>query len=42
MTKETVEIGGKEIILVGTVHISKDSVDEVREIIEKEKNGIDQ
>lgn len=40
MTKETVEIGGKEVILIGTVHISKDSVDEVREIIEKEKPDV--
>lgn len=40
MTKEKLEINGKEIILVGTVHISKESVDEVREIIEKEKPDV--
>ena len=40
MTKETLEIGGKEVILIGTVHISKESVEEVREIIEKEKPDV--
>jgi len=40
MTKETLEIGGKEVILIGTVHISKESVDEVRKIIEKEKPDV--
>jgi len=40
MTKETIEIGGKEVILIGTVHISKESVEEVREIIEKEKPDV--
>ena len=40
MTKETVKIGGKEVILVGTVHISKESVEEVRETIIKEKPDV--
>ncbi len=40
MTKETIAIGEKEVILIGTVHISKESVEEVREIIEKEKPDV--
>jgi pheromone shutdown-related protein TraB len=40
MTKEIVEIGEKEVILIGTVHISQESVDEVREIIKKEKPDV--
>ena len=40
MTQETVRIGKKEIILVGTVHISKDSVEEVRRVIEKENPDV--
>jgi len=40
MTKETITIGEKEVILIGTVHISKESVEEVREIIEKEKPDV--
>ncbi|NYT03443.1 MAG: TraB/GumN family protein [Candidatus Methanofastidiosa archaeon] len=40
MTKEIVEIGEKEVILVGTVHISQESVDEVREIIKNEKPDV--
>ena len=31
------EMGGREIILIGTAHISKKSVDEVRELIQEEK-----
>ncbi len=31
-----IELGGREIILVGTAHVSKKSVDEVKEIIEAE------
>ena len=34
VSTETVRIGTKEIILVGTAHVSKDSVQEVRESIE--------
>ncbi len=37
MAKETIKIGEKEVILIGTVHISKESVEEVRETISKEK-----
>ena len=40
MTQETVRIGKKEIILVGTVHISKDIVEEVRRVIEKENPDV--
>jgi pheromone shutdown-related protein TraB len=32
-----VEVGGREFILVGTAHISQESVDLVREVIEKEE-----
>jgi pheromone shutdown-related protein TraB len=31
------EVGGREFILVGTAHISRESVDLVREVIEKER-----
>jgi len=31
------ELDGKEIILIGTAHVSKKSVDEVKEVIEEEK-----
>ena len=40
MTSENVhrlELDGKEIILIGTAHVSKKSVEEVKEIIEEEK-----
>ncbi|KYC44645.1 MAG: TraB family protein [Candidatus Methanofastidiosum methylothiophilum] len=37
MAKETLKIGEKEVVLVGTVHISKESVDEVRAVIRKQK-----
>ena len=40
MTRETVKIGKKEVILIGTVHISKDSVEEVRNVIEKENPDV--
>lgn len=40
MTKETIKIGGKKVIIVGTVHISKESVEEVREVIESEKPDV--
>ena len=40
MANETLEIDGKEVILIGTIHISKESVDEVKEIIEKEKPDV--
>lgn len=40
MTKESIHIDGKEVILVGTVHISKDSVDEVRETIKIENPDV--
>ena len=30
-------VGGREFILVGTAHISQESVDLVREVIEKER-----
>ncbi len=40
MTKESIRVGDKEVILVGTVHISKDSVDEVRETIQKENPDV--
>jgi pheromone shutdown-related protein TraB len=36
-TVRKIEIGGREIILVGTAHISKDSVDEAGEIIRTER-----
>ena len=32
-----IELDGREIILVGTAHVSKKSADEVKEIIEEEK-----
>jgi pheromone shutdown-related protein TraB len=32
-----IEIGGKEILLVGTAHISRESVDLVQEIVEEER-----
>lgn len=32
-----VEVGGREILLVGTAHVSRRSVDLVREVIEREK-----
>lgn len=32
-----IELDGKEIILIGTAHVSRKSVDEVKEIIEEEK-----
>ncbi len=32
-----IELDGKEIILIGTAHVSKKSADEVREVIEAEK-----
>lgn len=35
--QEKINVGGKEIILVGTVHVSPESVQEVRETIEREK-----
>ena len=35
--KETVSLDGKEITLVGTAHISSESRDEVREVIEDER-----
>jgi pheromone shutdown-related protein TraB len=34
--QERIEINGKEIILIGTVHVSPESVKEVRETIERE------
>lgn len=40
MTSEIVKIGDKEVIIVGTVHISKESVEEVRNIIENEKPDV--
>jgi pheromone shutdown-related protein TraB len=40
MTKETIKIDDKEIILIGTVHISKESVEEVRSVIEKENPDV--
>lgn len=40
MTKETIKIDGKEIVIVGTVHISKESVEEVRQTIEIEKPDV--
>jgi len=40
MTKETVKIDGKEVIIVGTVHISKESVEEVRKVIENENPDV--
>ena len=33
----TLEIGGRELVVVGTAHISRESVDLVREVIEKEE-----
>ena len=33
---EVIEVDGREIVLVGTAHISQESVDLVREVIEKE------
>lgn len=34
---QVLEIGGREIVLVGTAHISQESTDLVREVIEKER-----
>ncbi len=34
---ERLEVGGREIILVGTAHISRESADLVREVIERER-----
>lgn len=34
---QTIELNGKKILLVGTAHISKNSVDEVKEVIERER-----
>jgi len=31
------ELDGKEIILIGTAHVSKKSVEEVKEVIEQEQ-----
>ena len=35
-TETSIELKDKEIILVGTAHVSRDSVEEVRKIIETE------
>ena len=37
MAVEIVEIGGKRITIVGTAHVSKKSITEVKEVIAKEK-----
>jgi pheromone shutdown-related protein TraB len=34
---EVIQVGGREYILVGTAHISQESVDIVREVVEKEQ-----
>ncbi len=40
MSTETVQTGTKEIILVGTAHVSRDSVEEVRESIQATKPDV--
>jgi pheromone shutdown-related protein TraB len=37
---EVVELDGRRIVLVGTAHISQESVDLVREVIERESPGV--
>ncbi|MCL1929379.1 MAG: TraB/GumN family protein [Treponema sp.] len=36
-TRMTINAGGKSIILIGTAHVSKESIDEVRTVIQEEK-----
>lgn len=40
MSTESVRIGNKEVILVGTAHVSRDSVEEVREAIRTTKPDV--
>jgi len=39
-TKVTLEAGGKTITLIGTAHVSKDSIEEVRSVIREEKPDV--
>ena len=39
-TKMFISLGGREIILVGTAHVSRESINEVDEIIRQEKPGL--
>ncbi|MFA7468825.1 MAG: TraB domain-containing protein, partial [Desulfotomaculaceae bacterium] len=37
MPVTNLNVNGKEIILIGTVHVSKNSAEEVREVIDREQ-----
>jgi pheromone shutdown-related protein TraB len=39
-TRMTLQLGGREIILIGTAHVSRESIDEVSRVIREEKPGL--